>query len=347
MNKSTITLATLSIIGAGALGYWQISKSPESSQVSKGHNQEQATEAGMNQALPSTSSATRSSSSSSSTKAKRKVSIIDKITDTSIRWELRRDILLRMDADSLTADEIDSLYDLLTHSPQPGQEENWWVVVNEIMEQLRKQGIGKDRYTSSMLSIIRDIDAPEVLRDYAVQHLSQWVTPRAGIIETPSESDPQRVEEVATTLGAVITDTTLAHTSIPGTTLMALIDMKSGGVSDTTLSPVIDSLQPWFSSTIAGENDVNKITRISAINAVGMLQLQQHSAIVRQLAHSDDTDASIRLNSIAALGSIGSSDDLSVLKAIATSDTRYRHAAKSAINKLHPLNPISINSANH
>ena len=86
---------------------------------------------------------------------------------------------------------------------------------------------------------------------------------------------------------------------------MVLVDMKVGGASEQALTPVIGALQPWFSSTVSGDNNASKITRISAINAIGMLRLQQHTPAIRQLAESDATDPSIRLNSIATLGSIG------------------------------------------
>lgn len=314
MKKPIIILAILSIIGAGTLAYWQKSNKETPAQA------------------PATKAITRTPT------LKQKPSLIPKITDTSIRWEVRVDLLRRLDSASLTTEEIDSLYTLLHHTPTPGQEENWWVTVNEIMEQMRKQAIGADRYTPAMLSIIRDPDAPEVLRDYAIQHLGQWVTPRGAAQGTPSETNPQLIQETATALGTIITDATLAHTSIPGTTLMVITDMKHGGVPESILTPVIDSLQPWFTSTISGNNSVSKITRISAINAISMLHLQQHAPAIRQLAESDTTDPSIRLNSIATLGSIGTpADDITTLTAIATSETRYRHAAKAALKKLQNL----------
>lgn len=326
MKKPILLLATLSIIGAGALGYWQFSKSQQAT--------DDAARAKATQSeLPKAATRTNHPNDSGHPKAPKSL-LIAKITDTSIRWEIRVDILRRLDADSLTGEEIDSLYSLLTHTPKPGQEGSWWVTVNEIMEQMRKQGIGADRYTPVMLSIIRDSDAPEVLRDYAVQHLGQWVTPRGAEQGVLSEPSPQLVHETAETLGKIITDATLAHTSIPGTTLMVIADMKSGGVPEATLAPVIDSLQPWFTSTISGKNDLPKITRISAINAVSILGIEEHAPAIRQLAESDTTDASIRLNSIAALGNIGTASDLTTLQAIATSTARYRYAAKAAYKKL-------------
>ena len=314
MKKPILPLAILSIIGAGSLVYWQYSAKPAPT-------------------APEHSTVTSKPTRATRTTAQEST-LISRITDTSIRWEIRVDMLRRLDASSLTSKEIDTLYTLLNHIPKTGFEENWWVVVNEIMEQMRKQAIGPERYTGAMLAIIRDANAPEVLRDYAVQHLGQWVTPRGADIGYPSEQDSQLVKETVQTLGDIVSDSTLAHTSIPGTTLAVLADMKAGALSEAALTSVIEDLQPWFTRTISGNNSVSKVTRISAINAISMLDLQQHAPVIRQLAESDQTDPSIRLNSIAALGSIGQQEDLPILKTIANSETRYRHAAKAAINKL-------------
>ncbi len=322
MNKPIILVASLSLIGAGSLVYWQ-SQRPEPTP------QETITQPVVK---PATTRAPRP--------ATQTPSLVSRITDSSLRYEVRVDALRRLDAKSLTPQEIDTLYTLLNHTPKAGHEESWWVVVNEIMEQMRKQAIAPERYTPAMLAIIRDENAPEVLRDYAIQHLGQWVTPRGAEQGYPSEENPQLVQETARTLGRTITDATIAHTSIPGTTLMVMVDMLHGGVPEPILTPILTSLQPWFQNTISGVNNTAKITRISAINAIAMLDLQEHSPSIRKLAESDQTDPSIRLNSIAALGRIGQAKDLDFLQSIASGDTKYRHAAKAALTKLSKKNQL-------
>jgi len=69
-------------------------------------------------------------------------------------------------------------------------------------------------------------DAHEILRDYAVQHLGMWVTPRGKKLGHPSETDPVLVKRTTETFGRIVTDSSLGHTSIPGTTLMTLVDMR-------------------------------------------------------------------------------------------------------------------------
>ena len=319
MKKPIVILAACLLLGAGGIAYWQFTSS-EREHVSTD---------------------TTLSTASSQRSAKRKPdeeSYLVKITDSSIRWQVRVDMLRRLDADSLSDSDVDTLYGLLKKKPEVGQEENWWVVVNEIMEQMRLQGIGVDRYSEELLSIITDSEGDEVLRDYAVQHLGQWVTPRGSKLGAPYEQDVSKIQQTVETFGNLITDGSLAHTSIPGTTLMLLVDMHGhddkSGVSSEILNPVIESLNPWMDSVISGNMQINKSLRISAINTVGMLGEAQHVQIIRQLAKSEDTDASIRLNSIAALGMIGDASDIESLKQLVDSGGKYHHAAKAAYKKL-------------
>lgn len=261
-------------------------------------------------------------------------SIYRKLTDSSIRWEVRVDMLRRIEVDRLKSQDIDTLFSLLRYQPTAGQEQSWWVVVNEIMEQMRIHAIGSDRYGKELLSIMRDHTSPEILRDYAVQHLGQWVSPRGAQLGQPSEQDPEIIRETAETLAMLAMDTDTTHTSISGTSLMVLVDMKGGGVSKEVIDPVIASLQPWFAATLAGSNQAGKITRISAINAVGMLHLDAFLPQIRTLAISENMDSSLRLNSIATLGLIGQPSDMETLETIAKSDIRFQYAAQTALQKL-------------
>lgn len=320
MNRSsTFLTAALVLCAAGGVAYWQM------------------TEIGNE----SVTAPTRSNKDTFTPKAHRvdSESIYHKITDLSIRWEVRVDMLRRMEASNLKSEDVDALFTLLRYEPAAGQEQNWWVVVNEIMEQMRLQAIGSERYGKEMLAIMRDDTAPEILRDYAIQHLGQWVSPRGEQLGQPSEQNTEIIRETAETLASLVTDPNTAHTSISGTSLMVLIDMKGGGVSPEIITPVIESLKPWLAATLAGSNNTSKITRISAINAIGMLQLESFRPEIRNLATSESTDSSLRLNSIATLGQIGEASDMETLKTIAETDNRLQHAAQAALQKLSVKHP--------
>lgn len=256
------------------------------------------------------------------------------LTDSSLSWQVRTDMLRRLDKEQLSAADIETLYQLLNHQPSELNSESWWVTVNEIMEQLRKQAIAPARYTPALLSLLANPDTPEVLRDYAVQHLGQWLTPRGAAQGFPHEEDPARVQEAAQVLAALVTDPTLVHTSVPGTTLTVLADMQVGGLATETLQPLFQGLSPWLHQTLRGQNNSSLITRTSAINALGTLRQDSYRPVIRTLATSPTDDSSVRLSSIAALGRLGSQDDLAVLSDLAAGSTKFRFAAQAAHQQL-------------
>ena len=311
---SNILFASLVVFAAGGIAYWQIVVSNDDSAAVPSHSDKNTLTHRAPRVAPE--------------------SIYRKITDPSVRWEVRVDMLRRMEADKLKSQDIDTLFALLRYQPEAGQEQNWWVVVNEIMEQMRIQAIGSERYGKEMLAIIRDPASPEILRDYAVQHLGQWVSPRGEQIGQPSEQNPDIIRQTAETLAMLVMDPETAHTSISGTSLMVLIDMKGGGVAEEIINPVIESLQPWLAAALTDSNNTSKITRISAINAIGMLQLKAFAPDIRNLATDQSADPSLRLNSVATLGQIGEASDIETLKTIAETDTRLQYAAQAALQKL-------------
>lgn len=257
------------------------------------------------------------------------------LTDTTVRWQVHVDSLRNLDAATLGEHDVDVLYSLLHHTPQAGYEEQWWVVVNEIMEQMRLQAIAPERYTPELLSILRNSSAPEVLRDYAVQHVGQWVTPRGAELGYPHEQNPELVKETAEALASLIRDPSISHRSIPGTSLLVLVDMQAGGIATELIEPSIESLNPWFSAVLSGQITTGPLTLISAINAIAMLRLEEHRPSIRALAVSPESiDPSLRLNTIAALGLIGDASDLETLASIADSDSRFHHAALAAQRNL-------------
>ena len=256
------------------------------------------------------------------------------LIDPSIRWQVRVDVLRRLDEETLSRFDVDALYSLLEHRPLSGQAEDWWVVVNEIMEQMRLQAIGRDRYSKTLLAIIRDPFAPEVLRDYTIQHLGQWIAPRGEDTEVPHEEDPILVRKAIIAIANTVRDASLAHSSIPGTALNVLIDVREGGIEPQIIDKAMVELEPWFSNVIPGQVSVSLINRSEAISAVASLGRRKYSPIVRELAFSKEADTTLRLRSIAALGYLGEEIDLNPLRGIVLSGSPLRHAAQGALIQL-------------
>ncbi len=312
MSKSTLLALSL-LLGAGGVLFWKSSQNLDTAQKSP------SAESALSEDAPTAALAPSS---------------WENLVDDSVRWQIRVDRLRRLNKDALSEPDVETLYNLLDRRPSALHAEAWWVVVNEIMEQLRKQGVAPQRYTPALLTIIKDQTAPDVLRDYAIQHLSQWLTPRGADLGNFHEENPELIKEAAQAFTDLILDAGLAHTSIPGTTLSVLADMKTSGLSEETLAEVTDQLHPWLQSTLTEEVNSEKNTRISAINAIGVLQLKQHLPAIRELASPVQTSASVRLSSIATLGQLGEETDLPFLEKLAASQGKFRFAAQTARKNL-------------
>lgn len=258
-----------------------------------------------------------------------------KLTDPSIRWQVRVDQLKR--AETFSEAEVDELFALLAYRPNLLQAEPWWVVANEIMEQLRQRGVQPDRFAKEMLSIAGDANAPEVLRDYAVQHLSLALGSMSSgdEMELTAEQTTRASDSLAT-LTELVRDPALSASTIPGTTLTAIADLHARTPELPGLSATLETLQPWFGKVIAGETRAAPITRATAINTAGLLGFQDLLPAIRTLASDEATSPTLRLNAISALGQLGTTEDQATLQQLANSSGPLRFAAQSALRRIDP-----------
>jgi hypothetical protein len=253
------------------------------------------------------------------------------LLDDSLPKQVRLDIARGID-ENLGPAEIAFLYQCLSHKPSPGNENAWWVVMNEIMEQMRKKGVGAGDYTAAMISIIRDPASHDVARDYAVQHLAQWIAP-AGGTTVPGETDARCIEDGLQAIASLINDPALSLTTIPGTALMALVDASSRLERGTT-EAIWESLSPFFAAVITGQTPAEMPLRVSVLQAVAIQGDTRHLPAIRLLARDEKANPSLRLSSIASLGFYGEPADIAFLQSLANTDTPFRHAATAALARI-------------
>lgn len=255
------------------------------------------------------------------------------LTNPAIRWQLRVDFLKNLDIASLTASDIDSLYSLLRFQPASQDSESWWVVVNEVMEQMRLHGLGADRYSGEMVSLIEDSSLSAVLRDYAVQHLGLWLAPLGEEMHT--ESDPARAEAALASLVSATVDPQNLNTSIPGTALIALIGIEQSTAKHSAETEAqFARLQQWLYQVLDGSVSAAKLTRISAVNAAGLIGATETLPTIRKLVSESHTEDGIRLSSIATLGQLGDVADIASLEQIISTTPKFQHAASAAIRTI-------------
>ena len=266
------------------------------------------------------------------------------LTDRSIRWQVRVDQLRRLDASSLNTTEVDYFYTLLHQHPKGHRKEDWWVIVNEVMEQIVQQRIQPERISSEFCSIINDPSLDDVIRDYAVQHISNYVA-------QDSNATGGSHAEVLNTLTSVIQDPANQHNSIPGTSMMGLVTMSQNPSQISVIKDYFGQLDNYLTLLLEGESSASIVTRTSAINVVGLMESVEYAPTLTKLITTEGTNESVKLSSIAALGDLHKSTTIKeadlqtsqavappqvveLLQGLATGNTKFRFAAVAALKKL-------------
>lgn len=220
------------------------------------------------------------------------------LLDDSLTAQRRLLITDHIRADISVA-EVNFLFSALDHTPSAGAEEPWWIIMNEIMERLRKQGLGADQYAARLSKIAADSQRPEVVRDYAIQHLLQWVAP-SDSTTIPGEPSPAIRAQTLALVAGIIRDPSLRHSSIPGTALLALADATSRLPTAEAIA-CWDELDAFLAPLVAGGSDASLSLQGSAIQAAALTYRTEHMPAIFRLAKNETADPSLRLTSIAAL----------------------------------------------
>ncbi|MFC4992845.1 HEAT repeat domain-containing protein [Rubritalea tangerina] len=251
------------------------------------------------------------------------------LADDGKRDHLRLEIARSIDTD-LNEAEIDYLFGILKRDPAHHAREDWWVVMNEIMEQMRKKNVAPARYSQELLSLMNDPGQPEVVRDYCAQHLALWVTPQNGGGHGVAQEECRQVLDA---LAALIVDPSLAHSSIPGTAMMALTAADKT-IAAELIDPAWQKVDPVMSSMLEGKTPAPLALKTTIIQSLALQGSAKHLPLIQQMARDHAIDPSLRLSSIAALGVYAAPEDRAYLTELAESSTKFRYAAQAALKKI-------------
>ena len=254
------------------------------------------------------------------------------VNDPGKPWQKRIEDLRHNLATSCTEPDIHYLYQLLAQGPSKGEStEGWYVVANDLMEQLCLHDADAQRLSSTLLGILHDTKQSEVLRDYAVQHLATWLNPRShqanAAVAAPG---PEVTGMVLDALVTAATDPTLEKSTIPGTTLMMLVDLSRSGSEGVDCSAAVDRLKPWLTAALGDGGNLSAPVRVSAIQAAGTLAPDEFRPLLRRIAYQESGQSSLQLPAIAALGQSGEAEDIEKLQNIARTNPALSYAAKEA-----------------
>ncbi len=269
------------------------------------------------------------------------------LTDPSQPWQSRVDQFRNALATDCAEPEIRHLYQLLEQGPAPGElAEHWYVIANDIMIQLSKHDRDPHRFTSHLIGLLQNSQQPIVIRDYAVQFLANSLLPQAdGPAKNFARPTPELTSQILGALITATTDSSLEQTSIPGTTLMMLVNLaRSSGSGDSLTmdsAAVTTTLKPWLTRALQDGSSLSTAIRVSAIQAAAALAPVEFRPVLRQLAYQENRQSSLRLPAIAALGQCGEPADLSKLAAIMQNSPDLTYAAQDA----HQALAARVNSA--
>jgi len=264
--------------------------------------------------------------------ARTPASHLDFLSDTSIPYQLRISRLRDHFATGCSVSDLRTLYKLL-ETPAPTSElpEHSYVIANDIMQLILTHETDPQRYATQFSALLNSPGQPEVIRDYAVQFLAAWLNPLATqstSTRLPAAS-PEIASEITQSLAIAATDPALAHTTIPGTTLMMLADLiRSASTADYT--PAIETLMPWLALALQENSTLPNPTRVSAVSAAALIAPAEFRPVLRDIAYAENDGFSLRLPAIAALGQAGEEEDIPKLQAIAAASPVLAYAAADA-----------------
>jgi hypothetical protein len=226
-----------------------------------------------------------------------------------------------------TAAVVEIFYQGTPDSTSAGK---WYVLVNELMEVLRQPRHEWSGFGSTMEDLMKDRHLDPVVRDYAAQHLAHWL----GDSRISAVTDEVWAQAMATYL-TVLGGEREAFEPVVGTSLMALSELyeKRGPES---FAPIRNQFAPLLSDYITGKRPASMANRISAIQAAGRISMSEALPQVRELARNPESNPSLRLSSVAALGYFKDPADKPFLEELASSDDRLRFAAREALKKHQP-----------
>lgn len=258
----------------------------------------------------------------------KKSSLLAAITNSEVHWEERLREVVRL-PQYLDPGLSQGLFDFISAKPKEEIQETWYLVANEIMETLRQRELPAGLYTRKLSALIKSNAVDPVIRDYAIQHLSQWIS---GAAPDARETDPSLAETAFDLMCEQATATENGKLTLVGTAMNALTDAQLHGQGFILeRRQHLQAVALKIASTTDGS--VATFNRASALQAAALLDAPKLPEFCRDMAGQDNIAVDLRLSSVAALGLVGDSVDLPMLRNFAT-DSPFHYAAAAAIRRI-------------
>ncbi len=231
----------------------------------------------------------------------------------------------------ITPAALQEIEAFLTNPPPTDNRETWYLTLNEVMETLRKREVPPAGFPDLLSRLANTETTDPVVADYCIQHLILLAD--SGLEKS---TDTQQSSTTIDVDAAKIYHQVISAAqqpfwqkqTLPGTVLQSV-----ASVGDRLPTEIRSELEALTSEIIEGRFEVSRITQASAIQAASLLGMAHLTPRVRQIATDQNQAADLRLVSVAALGALGSSEDLDSLNELA-SQSMFKYAAQEAIKKI-------------
>jgi len=177
---------------------------------------------------------------------------------------------------------------LCQYLQQPGEQLGDAVLKNDLINTLRAQDQAAHELVPALLTIYNNPKHGELMRDYAVQHLTEcygWSREKDAILTALNQATGE------------------TGSSIAGTALLGLERIGDQTVRDKTAAQALNA---------AMQTTASELTRIAAVRICGRLSHQPALSLVRDMVQNEG-NISLRMAAIATLGELGDSTDLPLL----------------------------------
>lgn len=274
------------------------------------------------------------------------------ILDDEVEWFERVEAVRELPEYGVDETVLASLYAYLRREADQ-REEHWYVVANEVMELLRKQNLDPESYSDEMLRLIGKSSVPPVTRDYAIQHVTQWIAhPDADL---PVEQEVGFRDRVFRELLVELEAGRNRELDLMGTGLTALAEALSHGEFEQPVE-LEQELADLVLKVASGEHATTSVNRLSAIQVAAEMGLPETAEICRGILAISVKDAKspspagginwsaptdVQLSAVAALGLSGTGADISLLETVSTYNEALIYAARAAARRIENREPKS------
>jgi len=241
--------------------------------------------------------------------------------------DARREALATIVAGPLSETEAEALLSFIRGDCPDDCAPNYWhAMVNDIVDHSILHDLLPGHLGRYLVDTARDPSEDPVLRDYALQFMAQWST-HSGPEISGQERDPALISEMLDTLRWA---TGQRSESFSATALVSLERISNAAPE------VVDFAAHHGAAIALLAEDSHPLARVTALQVVADHGLANALPLIREIAEPESgQDTSLRLSAIAALGTLGTSDDRSLLQTIRNREPgRIDLAAAPALARL-------------